>query len=217
MDFIDWKSFLPCWLGEFWGIKFARLKVGEVVDTPGQWPFLLGVPAPDPPPLRLSYRGTFSCLLAESIQGRRFPRLTRFLIAGSWGFSNFRLRRRWASSDFLLKRGSSGGFGGRSSDFLRGDSSHSTFRLGTSGTASLFSRFIFCSLSKEPGRLEAYLNPGPRFCLYARKRQNTQANFISYAFFSPPLILSLNWGATSCCYIAGGNLEDLLAKKGSTN
>lgn len=27
----------------------------------------------------------------------------------------------------------------------------------------------FCSLSREPGRLEAYLNPGPLFCLNAKR------------------------------------------------
>lgn len=107
---------------------------------------------------------------------------TRFLIAGSWGFSNFLFLRRCTSSDFLLEMESTGDFLACSSDFRLGVSSHSLFRFAASVT-SLLSRFIFCSFSSEPGRLDAYLNPGPRFCLYAKETQKTQANFISSLFF----------------------------------
>lgn len=98
--------------------------------------------------------------------------LTRFLIVGSWDFSNFRFLHRCTSSDFLLRMESTGAFLECSSDFLLGVSSQSPFRLAASGT-SLLSLLIFCSFSSEPGRFDAYLNPGPRFCLYARKTQNT--------------------------------------------
>lgn len=98
--------------------------------------------------------------------------LTRFLIVGSWDFSNFRFLHRCTSSDFLLRMESTGAFLECSSDFLLGVSSQSPFRLAASGT-SLLSLLIFCSFSSEPGRFDAYLNPGPRFCLYARETQNT--------------------------------------------
>lgn len=117
-------------------------------------------------------------------QGVSLPGLTRFLIVDSWGFSNFLFLRR--SSGFLLSRGSIGGLFGWSSDFFRGASSHSTFRFTASGTTSLFSRLIFCSLSNEPGRLEAYLNPGPRFCLYAREEQKHTSNLYTLCLFAAP-------------------------------
>lgn len=98
--------------------------------------------------------------------------LTRFLIVGSWDFSNFRFLHRCTSSDFLLRIESTGAFLECSSDFRLGVSSQSPFRLAASGT-SLLSLLIFCSFSNEPGRFDAYLNPGPRFCLYARETQNT--------------------------------------------
>lgn len=104
--------------------------------------------------------------------------LTRFLIVGSWDFSNFRFLHRCTSSDFLLRMESTGAFLECSSDFLLGVSSQSPFLLAASGT-SLLSLLIFCSFSSEPGRFDAYLNPGPRFCLYAKETQNTNQLYTS--------------------------------------
>lgn len=92
------------------------------------------------------------------------PVRTRLRPLSSWGFSYFRFLRRCTSSDFRRRIPSGGTFLGCSSDLRRGASSHSLLRLAGS-CPSLLSRFIFCSLSREPGRFEAYLKPGPRFCL----------------------------------------------------
>lgn len=102
---------------------------------------------------------------------------TRFLIVGSWGFSNFLFLHRCTSSDFLLSIESTWVFLECSSDFRLGVSSQSPFRFAASVT-SLLSLFIFCSFSNEPGRFDAYLNPGPRFCLYAKETQNTNKLYI---------------------------------------
>lgn len=56
---------------------------------------------------------------------------------------------------------------------------------GVCSPSSRASRPSLCSLNNEPGRLDAYLNPGPRFCL-TTKRYETGGeggdNFIPYAY-----------------------------------
>lgn len=40
----------------------------------------------------------------------------------------------------------------------------------------------FCSLSREPGRLDAYLNPGPLFCFNTKGDKKLRDNFIPLAY-----------------------------------
>lgn len=50
------------------------------------------------------------------------------------------------------------------------------------GSGSSFeSRFSRGSFSSEPGRFEAYLNPGPLFCFEAKRLENREHNCISLA------------------------------------
>ncbi len=88
-----------------------------------------------------------------------------------------------------LKRG--GRRDGRSSVFSLGVSSLSLFLLMNEAPvdvwspSSLPSRPAFCSLSREPGRLDAYLKPGPLFCLQAKEwQENTKGNFIPYECYT---------------------------------
>lgn len=90
--------------------------------------------------------------------------------------------------------------GGDSSAFVLGVSSRSAFlftvvmvsvvpvgdvgRLGGSGS-SLMSRFNRESFSSDPGRLDAYLNPGPLFCLTAKRWETREDYFISFAYLFP--------------------------------
>jgi len=98
-------------------------------------------------------------------------------------------------------RDSKGGrFFGGSSSFLLGTSSRSAFLLradvavravtvavatiGESGS-SFESRFNRGSFSREPGRLDAYLNPGPLFCFEAKRlEKQTQLYFSGSEFLS---------------------------------
>lgn len=71
-----------------------------------------------------------------------------------------------------LQGDSSGGWRCRdSSGLYRGVSSLSGLLLAMDETSP--SSFTgFCSLSREPGRLEAYLNPGPLFCFNTKGDKN---------------------------------------------
>lgn len=98
----------------------------------------------------------------------------------------------------IPSRDNSGGrFFGGSSSFLLGHSSRSAFlftadvgvkavtvavaTIGGSGS-SFESRFNRGSFSSEPGRFDAYLNPGPLFCFEAKRLEKGEQNFISLAF-----------------------------------
>ena len=51
--------------------------------------------------------------------------------------------------------------------------------------SSRASRPSLCSRSSDPGRLDAYLNPGPRFCLTTKRCETGEKggdNFIPYAY-----------------------------------
>lgn len=79
---------------------------------------------------------------------------------------------------------------GRSSVFSLGVSSLSLFLLMDAAPvniwspSSLPSRPAFCSLRRDPGRLDAYLKPGPRFCLQAKEwQENTKDNFIPFDYY----------------------------------
>lgn len=78
---------------------------------------------------------------------------------------------------------SSGGCRCRASSGLYlGVSSLSGLLLAAEETTSPSSFTGFCSLSREPGRLEAYLNPGPLFCFNTKGDKNGRDNFISLAY-----------------------------------
>lgn len=128
---------------------------------------------------------TFFFMNGSSLVSKRFLFLLR-------GLSSSRCRG-------TASRGGGGGVGGGgrffggSSSFLFGQSSRSAFLftaqvvfkaatvagagagVGGGGSASsLGSRFSRGSFSREPGRLEAYLKPGPRFCFFMRTTQKQQ-------------------------------------------
>lgn len=99
---------------------------------------------------------------------------------------------------------SGGRFFGDSSSFLLGHSSRSAFlftadvgvkavtvavaTIGGSGS-SFESRFNRGSLSREPGRFDAYLNPGPLFCFEAKRLEKRRAQL----YFSGSVILRHSW------------------------
>lgn len=97
-------------------------------------------------------------------------------------------------------------FFGGSSSFLFKTSSRSAFlftadvvvkavtvaaaTMGESGS-SFKSRLNRGSFSSEPGRFDAYLNPGPLFCFEAKRLEKRENNFIS-------LVLRLFWDTVNC-------------------